>query len=155
MDSNVLDLLQGYEWEVPKAPLQLDNSDGRLIGIASDETQSIFIRARAAAVLVAVYPSDRVWALYSAGIKIGFESLLDKVSRPRTVDVICKTFMLDRTELLQGLLKRLLNKRVAHLCVGVAQCLGKIEFQNAKSTFGLSRAGIGDSWEFKAGQLVR
>ena len=138
-----------------KHPLQLDNSDGQLIGIASDEVQSIFNRARAVPVLVAVYPSDRVCEFYSAGIKIGLESLLDKVSRRRTVDAICKTFMLDRTELLQGLLKRLQNKKVAHLCVGVAQCVEKIEFQNAKSTFGLSRSGMGDSWELKAGQLVQ
>ena len=157
MASDVMDLLQGYEWEAPEVlevSLQIDDAEEQLIGIASDETQPNFIRVRAATALT-VYPSDRVWAFYSTRIKTAHEGPADKVSRHRTVDAICKTFLLDRAELIQDLLTPLLNEEDAYLRVRVAQCLENIELETAKSALGIYRAGISDSWEFKACQVVQ
>jgi hypothetical protein len=155
MANDVMGLLQGYEWkasEILEVSLQVDDAEEQLIGIASDETQPNFIPGRAATTALTIYPSDRVWALYSARIKTSHESPVGEVSRRRTVDTICKSFLLNRVGLMPT---SLLNEEDAYLRVRVAQCLENIELETAKSVLGIYRAGIGDLREFKAYQVIQ
>ncbi|HAK50684.1 MAG TPA: hypothetical protein DCM54_02100 [Gammaproteobacteria bacterium] len=153
--SDILDRLQGYEWKLPAEPLREEGAQAELIRIASDRTQPNFIRARAVAALT-VYPSDEVWTFYSARITAASENNpANKVSRRRTVDALCSTFLPDRAEAIQVLLTPLLNEDDAHLRVRVAQCLENIDSHGAKSALGSYRSGIGESWELKAGRVAQ
>ena len=155
MANDVMGLLQGYEWKAPEVlevSLQADDAEEQLSGIASDETQPKFIPVRALTTALTVYPSDRVWAIYSARIKTAHESPADKVSRRRTVDAICKSFLIDRVGLMPTSLP---NEEDAYLRIRLAQCLENIESETAKSVLGIYRAGIGDLREFKAYQVIQ
>ena len=153
--SDILDRLQGYEWQLPTEPLPVAGAEAELIRIASDKTQPNFIRGRAVAALT-VYPSDEVWTFYSARITAASENNpASTVSRRRTVDALCSTFLPDRAEAIQALLTPLLNEADAHLRVRVAQCLENIESEGARSALGVYRSGIGESWELKAGQVAQ
>jgi hypothetical protein len=155
MASDVMDLLQGYEWEVPKGPVPVKNAEEELIRIASDSSQPNFIRARAAAALT-VYPNDRVWEFYRAQITSSpVASAVRKVSRRRAIDALCTAFLPERSQAIQELIIPLLTEGDAHLRVRVAQCLLRIDSDAAKSALGNYRAGIGESWELKAAQGVR
>lgn len=89
--SDVMALLQGYEWEVPSDPLPIANAEQALIDISSDPVQPNFIRARASAVLT-LYPSEKVWNFFVDQVA----SPLNEVSLRRTVDGLCATFMVSK-----------------------------------------------------------
>jgi len=146
--SDVMALLQGYEWKVPSDPLPIANAEQALIDISSDPGQPNFIRARASAVLT-LYPSEKVWDFFVGQVA----SPSNKVTLRRTVDGLCATFVASKASDVQKLLMPLLSAEDAHLRVRVAKCLKRIDSEEAKTALSTYRSGIGEGWELDASVL--
>lgn len=147
---DVIGLLQGYEWEVPSAPLPIANAEETLIEISSDPNQPSFIRARASAALMR-YPSDQVWDFYAEQVT----SAPGKVSLRRTVDTLCATFVDSKAVDVQKLLMPLLSAEDPHLRVRVAKCLKQIDTQAVRRALSAYQSGIGQGWELDATGLLQ
>lgn len=147
--SDVLALLQGYEWDVPSEPLPIANAEQALIDISSDQGQPNFIRARASAVLT-LYPSDRVWDIFVGQVA----SPSNNVSLRRTVDGLCATFVsTTKATDVEKLLMPMLSAEDPLLRVRVAKCLQQIDSEAAITALSTYRAGIGEGWELDASLL--
>ena len=146
--SDVMSLLQGYEWQVPSDPLPIANAEQALIDISSDPGQPNFIRARASAVLT-LYPSDRVWDFFVGQVALPS----NKVSLRRTVDGLCATFVTSKAVDVQKLLMPMLSNEDPHLRVRVAKCLKQIGSDEAQAALSTYRSGIGEGWELDASVL--
>ena len=141
----VLDYLQGYEWEIPNIALPVVNAEEELIRIANDQSQPGFIRARATSILT-LYPSDRVWNFYISSIN----NPTDDIRRRRVVDALCSAFIDDRSGKLLELLAPLLNAEDAHLRVRVARCLRMMDNDTARSALSIYQVRTAHSWELDA-----
>tara|TARA_B110000196_G_scaffold92209_1_gene79839 strand:+ start:962 stop:1459 length:498 start_codon:yes stop_codon:yes gene_type:complete len=148
--SDVMGLMQGYEWEVPSEPLSIANAEQALIEISSDPGQPNFIRAPASAALT-LYPSVRVWNFFVGQVA----SPSTKVSLRRTVDGPCATFVAIKAADVQKLLMPFLSNEDPHLRVRVAKCLQQIDSEEAQTALSAYRSGIGEGWEFDASVLSR
>jgi hypothetical protein len=148
--SDVMGLLQVYEWEVPTDPLPIANAEQALIDISSDPVQPNFIRARASAVLT-LYPSEKVWNFFVGQVA----SPSNKVSLRRAVDGPCAAFVASKATDVQKLIMPLLSNEAPHLRIRTEKCLQQIDSIKAKTTLSTYQTDIGEGWEFDASVLLQ
>ncbi len=123
-DKDVLAMLQGYEWEIPRGALaarqNLNHLRASLLDIARDEAQVNFIRARAATMLSEI-PNDEVFAFFRQEISAGS----DPIRRRQQVDNLCRAFAHSEAAAIEELLIPLLDGGDTHLSGRAARCLNQ------------------------------
>ena len=145
--ADVHDLLKGYEWEVDEIRARLLTADevDALIEIADDPAEIGFVRSRATA-LLAYVPSNQVWQFFT--LRISKDE--NEIERRRNVDSFCQAFSGTRSGELIERIGHMLDDEDAHLRIGVARCLKKIDSeQSAKLLDAYHRKSLA-TWERRA-----
>lgn len=148
----LLATLQGYEWQLDRAALASLPADAwqGYMAIAADAGQAGFVRARAAASLVA-YPNDSVWQFYLAAIAGDLPAGDGPgLNRRRSVESICAAFAAERPAALATVLLPLLEQTDVHLRIQAANCLQQLDVDSAHAALAAYRGNIAEDWERRA-----
>jgi len=146
-DGDVIDLLQGYEWQLPEEKLRLIGPDvyKPLLAIADDEQQVNFIRARAALALT-IFPNDEVLEYFEREITLGKDSL----RRRQLVQDFCTAFLQRNPAKVESMLIPLLKEPDARLRSNAARCLQEVDSDESKKALTSYGATISETWEARA-----
>ena len=149
--SEILGLLQGYEWRLsPEAFSQFPaDTYVTLIAIAGDDAEVAYIRGRARTAL-SLYRNDTVWQFFS-------DLIVDAdvaVERRRATESICQLFLSSKPDPLKVNLVPLLDSNDIHLRTKAARCLGQINKAEPDAELESALLGyrdrISESWERRA-----
>ena len=118
--AELLALLQGYEWQLPRDKFEVLPAETylALIDIAADEELMSFIRGRALLAL-SLYENETVWGFLTS--LVADES--NGNQRRRVIEVICDTFIEAKSKALSELLLPLLVSTDVHIKTKAAACL--------------------------------
>ncbi|MBQ62356.1 MAG: hypothetical protein CMQ19_09805 [Gammaproteobacteria bacterium] len=146
-DDEVVDLLQGYEWQLPEEKLRHIGPDvyKPLLAIADDERQVNFIRARASLALTA-FPNDEVLEYFEREISLGKNNL----RRRQMVQDFCTAFLQLKPANIESTLIPMLKEPDARLRSNSARCLQNIDSDKSKGALASYGATISESWEARA-----
>ena len=145
---DVLDLLQGYEWQLEPARFASLPADVHLtvLSIIEDESVPRFVRGRAMVALT-LYPNADVWDFYRSKI----QDSDNVVFRRRFVQGSCESFITSNPQALAELLVPLLESSDPHLRAHSANCLGRINDDHKELNLSVPLANYGsaivEDWE--------
>ena len=148
-----LNLLQGYEWQLPEDKLDELGPDiyESFLRIARDENQLNFIRARAVTTL-GQFQNDEVWSFFKSGLVAdgGLVRQQSNVQRRQLVEGICSSFVASKTDEVREILIPLLSESDAHVRTKSANCLQRIDSPEVENALTKYRSTILEPWEMRA-----
>jgi hypothetical protein len=148
-ESQVLNLLRGYEWQLDLEASNVSRAlpadiEKVLLDIARGDGHPEYVKSRALETL-GYFPNDDVWAFLESELAIA-----ESIKRRRIVETICRAFSEGRPRQVEAAISDYLRQPDAHLRVTVARCLQAIGSDSALEkikNYQMATAETAELWE--------